>query len=207
MVDEAREKGAAAQSVNTCLHLFATTASLFNRKGSRASIAHIFFHAIKPDRPCKLGKSDENEEWSEIQNCPPMIDLVEFNIHSQWGTPIFTWPMHEDRILDLLTSRIRLFGCFDIERFLRMIETHGLKTSWIVREEAAELGKLSGPIPGGKGAIGVRIEHPSGHVDQYLSGFFSRVFRELATPNCLLGAILRGPKELAEAMKSREAIA
>ncbi|THJ20633.1 MAG: hypothetical protein CAF45_013830 [Nitrospira sp. CG24E] len=206
MLDETHKHGVAAQSVNTCLHLFATTASLFDREGSRALISHIFYHAIKPDRPCKLGQSDENEEWREIQGCPPIIDLVEFNIHSQWGCPIFTWPIHRDRMLDLLTNRMRLFGCFDIEGFFRMVEKQGPKTSWIVGEAAAKLGKLSGPIPGGQGARGVRIEHPNGHVDQYLSGFFSRVFRELATPNCLLGAILRGPTEWAQAIKGRQGL-
>ena len=202
IIEKVATDGVGAISVDDSLHLFATTGALLNRKGAVAHVGHIVYHMRKPDRDCKVGQVEEDQERYEVESGPPVIDLVSFNMRAQWGCPVFMWELADHRKLDLVMGRIRVFGCFDLENFIRMNTELGLKMTWVVGEEGEKFRRFSTRIPGSPNARAVRIEHPGGHVNQYFSGFFSRVFRDLTTPKQLLELIRRAPEDWEQAQKS-----
>ena len=172
IVEKAATDGCGAISVDDSLHLFATTDALLNRKHALAQIGHILYHMRKPGSDCKVGQVDEHQERCEVESGQPMIDLISSNMYAQWGCPVSMWELAEPRKFDLVMDRIRVFGCFDINNFVQKGIAIGLKMTWMDGEEGEKFKRLSGRIRGSPNARALRVEHPGGHVDHYLSGFF-----------------------------------
>ena len=99
--------------------------------------------------------------------------------------PVFFWlALSQQRQLDLISGKFRIFAHFDIPKFLGIVSELGIKTSWVT-EAKEKVRKISQRIPGSPNAYAVKFELPSGAV-QIMNGFFSRVFLYLTKPSSLL---------------------
>lgn len=202
LVDRAIKKGLAGRTVDTCLHLVAVRDRILIEHGTGA-VAHTFFHMVDREVPCRLDDTtDRLKEIEAFATMPPFFDLIWHNLNLQWGLPFFLWPLGSttlhQRIVDLAMERIRIFAQFDMNAFFKLAAADGIKMSWIVGKDAQELKKLSERLPGSPNAWGVRAVLSDGTKQSLLSGFFARLFGELATPRQLLEMIKRGPEQAAK---------
>lgn len=194
VVAHSLKRGVSAATVDGCLRLVAVRSDMLGGDASFA-VRHVLYHLARPERSCALETgADPKEEVREIQASPPVIDLVWHNMKSQWGTPVFLWPIEPERMSDLTMRRMRVFAQFDISAFLRLAEEAGLRVSWITGKDAEPLKQMSHAIPGSPRAYGVRVVVEDGSTVDYMSGFFARAVSDLTRPRDLLGLMRRQPR-------------
>jgi hypothetical protein len=189
--DEADKTGVGASVVDNCLRIVAAQSSRIG--GDLGAVAHCFFHMANPSKPCLLqDKTQWQNEILEMRNIPIFVDLVEQNLRSAWGQPVFVW-LQDRRLLDVLTGRLRIFVQFDLDGFFKLAAEHGIKMSWVSGKEAEKIKRLSRVIPGSPGAHGVKAELPDGSSQTLLLGFVGRAIADITTPRQLLELIKRFP--------------
>lgn len=194
---KALESGVASAIVDGCLRIVAAKGEI-SKKGPGA-IAHVFYHMAKPGTDCRLkdGPDSVREELRAMKEMPSYIDLVQQNLHSYWGQPLFLW-FHPNMVLDLLFGRVRVFAQFDLAHFFELAKTKGIKMSWITKRNAQESGDYGRLIPGSPGAYAILAVLPNGNKQTLLLGFISRVWGDVVRPKTLLDLILRDPTEFRE---------
>lgn len=195
IIERAMEKGEAATVLDDCLRIIALREDALG-SGGVGAVAHAFFHLADRGRACYLADAAKRQEEVEgLSRIPPFIDLVDHDMRAgTWGKPCFFWASR-DRVLDLITGRVRVFVQFDFEKFFELASKQGIKLSWIVEKQAERLKAHSRRIPGSPDARGIRVELPGGAVFEYLLGFFGRAIVDQATPQHLVDLLLRTPQQ------------
>lgn len=196
----ARQKGAGAADVDSCLRIFAVAQD--KAKGHpRGSAKHQFFHMANPGRSCALvgdrSPADRDEEIRMVESVAYFEDLVGYNLMVPIADPIFIWP-NQEMVLDLVMGRVRLFVQFDVEAFFRVAAKDKIKMRWITGKEAESIKKMSMRLPWPPYAWGIHVELPDGDTQTLLAGFISRPFANLATPRQLIDLIKRWPAQIAK---------
>ena len=191
----ARSSGVGAARVSGCLSLFAISAEQLARTDFGA-VKHSLYHLSNPSAACELrNEAAAPHELSEVRKLRPVFDLVQVNLHSMEGRPVFLWAQ-ENRAIDLAVGRTRLFAHFDMEAFFRLAANHGVRLTWVTSPPRGAEAKLAVQIPGGPpGAWGVRATLPGGEDQLLLSGFFGRVIVSLTDPKELIALIKRAPMQ------------
>jgi hypothetical protein len=189
----AHESGFGGARISRCLSLFVVSAEQLAATDFGA-VKHSLYHLSNPSLTCQL--RDETaalEELSAVQRIQPVFDLVQVNLRSMEGTPVFLW-VQEERVMDLVMGRTRVFAYFDMEAFFTLAAEQGVRLAWISSAPQGDAAKLVAQIPGGPpGAWAVRATLPGGEVQDLLSGFFGRVLVNLTSPKELLSLIKRRP--------------
>lgn len=202
VVQNATERGIAAESVDGCLHLFAVRDDLLPDK---LSVAHSIYHMANPELPCRLLAGDPYEEELNalVSMKAPVVDLVDLTMRSQCGYPLFLlFSPQENTLLDLITGRILLFAQFDIEAFIQMAASKGLQMSPITGKEAKELKGISKEIPGCPDAWGISVQKGDAAPLTLLVGFFSRVYYYFTRPSELQKLARTWPDEESNVKKN-----
>lgn len=139
---------------------------------------------------CLLSTPRAQEERDLLEK-EPVIDLVEHTYRATWGSPVFTWGTL-DRVCDLLTGRVMVYAMLDMAAFMKRGARFGLRMEWVKGRRAEMLKRTGGTtwIPGSPRASAIRVETPGTAPFELLSGFFARIFLELAKPDSLLKGLL-----------------
>jgi hypothetical protein len=162
---------------------------------------HHLLHYNHPDMTCLLSTERAQEELDLLKEYP-VIDLVEHTYLATWGSPVFTWGTL-DRVCDLLTGRVKVYAMLDMPAFMKRAARLGMRMEWVTGRRAQILKQTGGTdwIPGSPGASAVRVEMPGTAPFECFSGFFARIFLELAKPDTLLKGLLDMAPELRKAQE------
>jgi len=189
LIEKAAEAGQHILKVDDCLILGAARAETL-REPRQVTAWHAFFHYNHPDMTCLLSTPRAQEERDLLEK-EPVIDLVEHTYRATWGSPVFTWGTL-DRVCDLLTGRVMVYAMLDMAAFMKRGARFGLRMEWVKGRRAEMLKQTGGTtwIPGSPRASAIRVETPGTAPFELLSGFFARIFLELAKPDSLLKGLL-----------------
>lgn len=164
--------------------------------GEPSLVAHSLFHYKRPNTLCLLSGERAEEELTVLAHEPPVIDLVEHTYRSTWSSPVFSWGSL-DRVCDLLTGRIRVYGQFDVTVFMERAARMGMKMSWVTGRRAEMLKQtgITTRIPGSPRASAILVELPDHTRIELLLGALGRIFLELARPDTILKSLLASGPE------------
>jgi len=193
-----RATGFSAAVLGGCLRMLGVTDNE-RRRLSVGAASHVFYHLANPTVECQLKEGGNFQgELAAVEDSLGFTDLVEHNMESGWGMPIFLWGIDECERMDLIMGRITILVQFDIEAFFRLAESHGLKLSWIKGAQSEKLREMSHQLPGSPNSRGVRVEFPDGSRHTLVSGFFARAVSDLTPPAQLIQMIQELPEQFRE---------
>lgn len=194
-----REIGSSSAELGGCLRMLAMTEK--ERKHQTVgSACHVFYHLANKGAECELKEGGNAEaELAAIDRSLMFADLVEHNMESGWGMPIFLWEVPDQDRMDLVMGRITILVQFDIEAFFKLAESSGLKLSWITGADSERLREMSHIIPGSPNSRGAKVEFPGGLTHTLMSGFFARAVSDLTPPAQLVRMISELPNQLKSA--------
>lgn len=189
--NSARKTGLGCARVSGCVYLLALSSDQL-AKGGLGAVQHAIYHLANPSLECRLSdKTQALEEIAAGRRIRPIIDLVQVNLNSMQGVPVFAWGP-EDTAIDLVMGRISVFAYFDTEAFFKLAAEDDIRLSWIVTPPDAASSKIAAQIPSGPpGAWAVLAKLPSGETVKLLSGLFGRVIVNLTNPKELISMIRR----------------
>jgi len=191
-----RRTGTSTAVLGGCLRMFAMTEEE-RRHQTVGSACHVFYHLANKEVECELKEGgNAAAELATIERSLMFADLVEHNMESGWGMPIFLWEVRDQDRMDLVMGRITILVQFDIEAFFRLAESSGLRLSWITGADSEKLREMSHIIPGSPNARGARVKFPDGLTHTLMSGFFGRAVSDLTPPAQLVRMILDLPGQL-----------
>jgi hypothetical protein len=193
----AKDSGVGVAVVDGCLRFVAVSNAQMKALG-HLGVAHSFYHLSGKNKVCSLSDPEQrDDEIKALKSVPVFVDLVEHNMKSQLGCPLFVWK-DKEAVLDLLSGRIRLFAQFDVESFFELAAEENIKMTWVKGREAEELKGISRQIPGSPKAWGIRAELPDGTDQVLLLGFIGRAIVDLTPPRELLRMVKRVPDQIAK---------
>ena len=189
MIDDVARKGFASTTIEGCLHLMAVKGGQPVQRHSLIPMFHLLSNPDFFER--HLTPEEVLSEVHAFNRRARIVDLVALSMKVACGRSIFYWSMPRTQQVNLAMGHIRLIGYFDIDAFLKYLETAGIKVSWVTGKEADKMREFSSRIPGSPNAYGLKVELPNGSIHQLMIGFFSRVFLYLTKPSSLLEMIQR----------------
>jgi hypothetical protein len=201
--EDALKNGIAAMESSGCLRVLAFTSEKARGKPS-AVAAHVFFHLANPGRACAFeGGSAECqlEERTQVGSVPYFVDIADYNLNVPIADPIFSWP-DRDMVMDLVTGRVYIFVQLDMLAFLNFARSRGIQIDLLQGKRAKESKGESMRWPGSADVWGMEVKFEGQTRVSLLSGFFARVFANLATPLQLVTMIEETPEKVLKFVQS-----
>jgi hypothetical protein len=151
---------------------------------------HYFYHLINPDEKCAFKEGSETDQLIEHQRCQKLLlnpyvkEIIRSNMHAKWSTPFFAMPLN-DALFDVLFDRMHILLYLDIEKFISLLRSKGLKIELCSKEDTHYFKSIAPLTPLYKNRA-IKVIGQNGKSTTIGDGLFKRLFVDFVTPSTLV---------------------